>query len=151
MRVIILSLLITFSLITNNKSYCQSYTTHSKSCGACGKSVSSNSTVGMRCPHCGAKWGRQNTKTSSSTRYSNTDYNYPDTDYGYSKSSGITNSKVNLRESPSSSSSIKAIIPSYTSLSIISRIGSWYYVKYSFYNGYSFEETQGYVYKSLVD
>jgi predicted RNA-binding Zn-ribbon protein involved in translation (DUF1610 family) len=151
MRIIILSLLITFSLITTNKSYSQSYTTESKSCGACGKPVSNSSTVGMTCPHCGARWGRENTHTSSSTRYTNSSYDYSNTDYGYSKSSGITNSKANLRESPSSKSSIKAIIPSYTSLSIISRTGSWYYVKYSFYNGYSFEETQGYVYKSLVN
>lgn len=28
-----------------------------KSCGACGKSVSSSSKVGDRCPHCGVKWG----------------------------------------------------------------------------------------------
>jgi len=30
-----------------------------KSCGACGKSVSSGSKVGDRCPHCGVIWGSE--------------------------------------------------------------------------------------------
>lgn len=31
----------------------------SKSCGACGKSVSRDSQVGDRCPHCGVVWGSE--------------------------------------------------------------------------------------------
>jgi len=36
-------------------------TTMSKSCGACGKGVSSSSKVGDRCPHCGVVWGYEQT------------------------------------------------------------------------------------------
>lgn len=31
----------------------------SKSCGVCGKTVSSDSQVGDRCPHCGVVWGTE--------------------------------------------------------------------------------------------
>lgn len=31
----------------------------SKSCGACGKGVSSSAKVGDRCPHCGVVWGHE--------------------------------------------------------------------------------------------
>ena len=48
--------------------YGQTYTTQSKSCGSCGKAVSNNSQVGMRCPHCGVVWGRENTKTTTTYR-----------------------------------------------------------------------------------
>ena len=48
----------------------QSYTITSKSCGKCGKSVSSNSNIGGKCPYCGIIWGRKNISTSTSTQIS---------------------------------------------------------------------------------
>lgn len=39
-----------------------SYTTTSKSCGNCGRTVSVSATAGQRCPYCGAYWGRENTR-----------------------------------------------------------------------------------------
>lgn len=39
----------------------------SKSCGACGKSVSSGSQVGDRCPHCGVVWGTERRITVPAT------------------------------------------------------------------------------------
>ena len=37
----------------------------SKSCGACGKPVSSTSKVGDICPHCGVRWGYETTRYES--------------------------------------------------------------------------------------
>lgn len=41
----------------------------SKHCGKCGKSVSVKSRAGMICPHCGVKWGRENTSQTQSYNY----------------------------------------------------------------------------------
>lgn len=38
------------------------YQTMSKSCGKCGGAVSVSSTVGGTCPHCGVRWGGENTR-----------------------------------------------------------------------------------------
>ena len=48
-----------------DKAYAQTTTSVSKSCGKCGKSVSASSKVGDRCPHCGVRWGYENTSSSS--------------------------------------------------------------------------------------
>lgn len=42
-------------------SFSQTYSTTSKSCGKCGKSVNSYSKVGDNCPFCGITWGKENT------------------------------------------------------------------------------------------
>ena len=61
-------------------SYSQTYTTTSKNCGKCGKSVSANSKVGDKCPHCGVIWGKENshstTSTSSSPKYPSSSSEY---------------------------------------------------------------------------
>ncbi len=56
----------------------------SKHCGKCGKSVSVKSRAGMICPHCGVKWGRENTTHTQSYNidsYNNYDW---DNNLGYS-------------------------------------------------------------------
>jgi hypothetical protein len=40
-------------------------TTLSKRCGKCQKTVSINSKIGDYCPHCGVRWGYENTSTST--------------------------------------------------------------------------------------
>lgn len=39
-----------------------------KSCGSCDRGVSSSSMVGMRCPHCGVRWGHESTRWEDSGR-----------------------------------------------------------------------------------
>lgn len=153
MRVLIFTLLISVFTLSSGKSFSQSYTTHSKSCGACGKPVSNNSTVGMRCPHCGARWGRENTHRTTSYDYSYPSYSSDswNSDYSYSKTIGITTSKANLRELPTTSSDIKTTIPSSTIVSVLSQSGNWYYVKYTLWNGYDSQDVYGYVSKSLIN
>ncbi|MFV9552531.1 hypothetical protein [Algibacter sp. PT7-4] len=58
--------------------YSQTTTTESKSCGACGKAVSIYSKVGDTCPHCGVRWGDENTRTTTVTKPS---YTLPRTNY----------------------------------------------------------------------
>ena len=65
--------IVLITLANTDFSNAQTYTTTSKSCGKCGKSVSANSKIGDRCPHCGVIWGRENTHTSTST-YSSPSY-----------------------------------------------------------------------------
>lgn len=62
---IIFLLAITF--VNSDFSYSQTYTTTSKNCGKCSKSVSANAKIGDRYPHCGVIWGRENTSKSTST------------------------------------------------------------------------------------
>lgn len=147
MKKLIVFLFFSASFLNSNEVFCQSYTTESKSCGSCHKPVSNNSTVGMRCPHCGVRWGYENESRTTTTKYKN-DY---ESNYNYTKSSGSTTSKVNLRSSPSTSSSVITVIPAYTFVTIISEEGNWYYVKYRYYTGYSFEEVRGYIFKTLLD
>jgi len=52
-----------------DRTFGQTYTTVSKNCGKCGKAVSSSSKIGDTCPHCGVRWGYENTSTSTSTSY----------------------------------------------------------------------------------
>lgn len=66
MKKIFLALLLLCTFSMSSVAYSQNYyTTQSKSYGACGKEVSANSTVGMRCPHCGVVWGRENERTTT--------------------------------------------------------------------------------------
>ncbi len=54
--------------------FSQTYTTVTKSCGKCGKAVSSSAKIGDICPHCRVRWGYENTSTSTSTSTSNKNY-----------------------------------------------------------------------------
>jgi predicted RNA-binding Zn-ribbon protein involved in translation (DUF1610 family) len=134
-----------FSIAIATNSFSQSYSTESKNCGSCGKSVSNNSRVGMYCPHCGVRWGYENETKKTSTNY-NYDYNYN----SYEKTTGMTTISVNLRSGPSTSSEILKVLPSYASVSIISSSGAWYYVEYS-YDYFTGKTIRGYVNKKYIN
>ena len=117
-------------------------TTVSKSCGSCGGVVSSNSTIGMRCPHCGVRWGYENTQhsTTHSIRTIPT------------SGTATTNASVNLRSGPSTDYTAITTIPAYTQISILSKSGSWVKVTFTDYLGYFGGETKtGWVFASLLD
>lgn len=141
-----------FSLLFSYMTFSQSYTTESKSCGSCGKAVSVKSKVGDRCPHCGVRWGYENTttKTSYYNNYSSPNYSYTPS-YSYSSGDVIFSaSNVNLREGPSTKSEIKTTIPAFSNVTVIRVCNNWYYVKYvknSYYYGPI--TYYGYVYKPL--
>ena len=47
--------------------YSQTYSSlTTANCGKCGKAVSSSAKVGDSCPHCGVRWGKENTTTTNS-------------------------------------------------------------------------------------
>ena len=100
----------------NNISLSQTYKTESKSCGSCYKAVSINSRIGDYCPHCGVRWGYENTTKSAKKtyEYSSPTYNYPTySPYdNYSTTSiGTVFSNSNLRSFPSKNSSVVTVIP----------------------------------------
>jgi len=78
-------------------SHAQTRTVTSATCGSCKKAVSASSKVGDRCPHCGVRWGYENSTTTSvpnSQLYFN--YNQKSTEsksYNQSKSSYTTKTK----------------------------------------------------------
>lgn len=153
MKKIFLALLL---LCTFSMAYSQSYyTTESKSCGACGKEVSIYSRVGMRCPHCGVIWGRENEHRTTSYRYDTPKYEdgYDEyEDYSYKGLRRTTTAKLNLRYSPSTKSSIVKQLPIYTSVTIQYKKGDWYYVNCDLYDEYlsRFQKYEGYVHSSYV-
>jgi predicted RNA-binding Zn-ribbon protein involved in translation (DUF1610 family) len=156
MKKIIFLIFCSFIYVTNNVTIAQTYTTESKSCGSCHQSVSIYSKIGDYCPHCGVRWGYENTtkKTKKSYEYSTPTYSYPGTSSydNYSMPSyGTVFSNSNLRAYPSKNSSVITVIPAYSSVEIIERQGSWYYVRFTKLSLYgSNREYEGYVHKSLV-
>ena len=139
-HLLLLLVILTGSLIMPDRLSAQSFTTESKSCGSCHKPVSNDSRVGMRCPHCGVRWGYENEQRS--TQY--------DTYKNYS-SVGMTISKANLRSGPSKSASIIAVVPAYTSVTISSRSGDWYFVQCTIFdNNLRMSTETGYIHKSLI-
>lgn len=134
-----------------NQSYAQTYTTESKSCGSCGKAVSNNSKIGMRCPHCGVRWGYEN---ETRTTNHNKTYKQPSNSYqsSYDTPIGMVYNNVNLRSKPSTKASVLKVIPAYSSVTIIQRVGDWYYAKYSDIdlNSFNTRTLKGYLHKSVV-
>lgn len=132
----------------------QTYTTESKSCGSCGKKVSNNSRIGMTCPHCGVRWGYENeTRTTREYNLPSQGYTTYDTPsyYDYSNSFGFISSNANLRSQPTTKSKIVTKIPAYTSVSIISKKGAWYYVSVQKLNqNYNYTTYRGYIHSSLI-
>jgi hypothetical protein len=100
----------------------------------------------MTCPHCGARWGRENTyydKQVSTPTYQYTDYsNY---------SSVMTTSNANLRSYNSIYAPVKDVVPAYTTLTYLDYEDGWVKVKYSYYDSYYGSVTEyGWIHKSLV-
>ncbi len=60
---ILLFLLLINSLVATGQ------TTVSKTCGKCHKQVSAYAQIGQKCPHCGVRWGYENTSTSTYSEY----------------------------------------------------------------------------------
>lgn len=137
---------IIFSVFSQSYSYGQSYTTSSKSCGSCGGAVSSNSQIGMKCPHCGVRWGYENTTRSTSySSHSNSTRDIP------SSGSATTSASANLRTGPSTNYSVICTMPIYTSLTILDSKGSWVKVSYQDYSSlYGNANRTGWVHSSLL-
>jgi hypothetical protein len=138
MKKLFLALLLLCIFNISSTVYSQSYyTTQSKSCGSCGKEVSANSTVGMRCPHCGVVWGRENERsTTKKTNSYNKSYN--SSNYNYSNSNSNNNSydmtpaktitTASLRRKASAKSELLFNIPKDRNVYIVGKKGNWYYV-----------------------
>lgn len=151
MKTIILVISLTILHFTSFTTKAQTYTTESKSCGSCQKEVSVNSRVGMRCPHCGVRWGYENSHTKHTgfnKKYDFTTYN----DYnGSSYSTALTNSKCNVRSYPSTSAEVLGKASAYQSFEVITVDGNWVQVKVSVYDSYLGTTTSfGWIHKSLV-
>lgn len=93
MRYLVYFIIILGSISFNNRLYSQTYTVESKSCGSCGGQVSNNSRIGMRCPHCGVRWGYENERTTYNSAYK---YNKQRT-YRYTKWKNISKRKYRRR------------------------------------------------------
>lgn len=136
--------LTSFSQSYTGYDYTSSYTTESKSCGHCGGAVSTNSRVGMKCPHCGVIWGQENTSYST-TQSQSPARNIP------SSGSAVTSSAANFRTGPSTDYTAICTLPAYTSLTILDKSGNWVKVSYTDYSGYYGAQTRiGWVYASLL-
>lgn len=141
MKKIFLALLLLCTFSMSSVAYSQSYyTTQSKSCGSCGKEVSANSTVGMRCPHCGVVWGRENEHRTTTKKTNSYNKSYNSTNYNYNNSNSNNNSDsydmtpaktittASLRRNASAKSELLFNISKDHSVYIIGKKGSWYYV-----------------------
>jgi uncharacterized protein YgiM (DUF1202 family) len=135
---ITLFILLSFFFGGLNVAYGQS----SKSCGSCQKPVSAYSEVGDYCPHCGVRWGYENT----STRYVETP-----TYTTYQSASGVAtvSANANLRSSASKSAYVLTVVPKYSVVTLLGKYGHWYHVSYQ--SGTSYYSTSGYIHDSLID
>jgi uncharacterized protein YgiM (DUF1202 family) len=125
-------------------SYTDTYTSVSKTCGKCSKPVSSNSAVGMRCPHCGVRWGYENTTHTSHVS------NYPE----HIPSSGIatTTTAANVRTGPSTEYGVVSTLSANTPVTITGKSGNWVKVKFTDYlSYYGMEEKYGYIRADLLN
>jgi hypothetical protein len=77
-------------------------TSHSKSCGSCGKPVSVNSRIGMTCPHCSVRWGDEHT-TNRTTYDNSNDNNYTIPNQNNNNSHYYSNNKCFCGRTKSSS------------------------------------------------
>ncbi|RZK05200.1 MAG: hypothetical protein EOO46_16015 [Flavobacterium sp.] len=83
-----------------NESFAQTTTTVSKKCGKCGKSVSINSKIGDICPHCGVRWGYENSTTTSTTVVRPKYENYIDIYSPYTSSAKTSTTKNTNNTTP---------------------------------------------------
>ena len=119
-----------------------SYTSVSKSCGSCGGAVSSDSRVGMRCPHCHVRWGYENTTTSTT----HTTRTIPTSGFA------TTSRSANLRTGASTNYDIICTMPENSIVKILGKDGNWVKVSFDDYSGYYGSTTRiGWVSASLLD
>ena len=117
----------------------QAQTTVSKSCGKCHKPVSEYATIGDVCPHCGVRWGYENTSKTTSNR--KVDYRLPlpsdyemnlpssdNSDFMFQQSNTVRNS--NLRSAPSKDSEVMGVLPKNSSIIITKKLGDWVKISY---------------------
>ena len=138
-----LTIILLIGISFSHLSYSQTTTTVTASCGKCGRSVPSTSSVGGTCPHCGARWDRENKSTTTSD---NSIYQFPPLlqgsyllprntrTYGdesnlYENSTVIRNCK--LRSSPSTNSEILGLLAKNSSIIIKKRKGDWLKITYN--------------------
>jgi hypothetical protein len=94
-RILVLLLMTLLTrILYPNICYSQTYTTSSKSCGSCRGAVSASSKIGDICPHCGVRWGYENTTTSSRTIKKTKTNNYYQPQYNYNTEN---NSHINTK------------------------------------------------------
>lgn len=149
MKTIIFTLAVLVFNLTSIVTKAQSYTTESKSCGACHKEVSISSHSGMSCPHCGARWGSENTTrtTKNTTSYDYNAYNSYNT--FYSKAEAL--SKCNVRSYPSTNAEILGTAKTFQTFDVIEVDNNWVKVKVSYYDSnYNNISSYGWIHKSLV-
>ncbi len=144
MKTLIVTIIITILNLVSFEVNAQSYTSESKRCGSCRMEVSVNSRVGMKCPHCGVIWGKENTNYSTKT---NTSYNY---DYSRNYTSATPISTCNVRSSPSTSSEVLAQASSSNTFNVIEVAGNWVKIKFSQETYYGNETAYGWIFKSLL-
>lgn len=84
----------------------QTYTTVSKSCGSCGGTVSSSAKIGDYCPHCGVRWGYENTTKKNTTVYQKSksstlpNYRQPNNSYPSTRANQNTNENSTVERNP---------------------------------------------------
>lgn len=144
-KVIFIVLLLSLYLIPN-KSHSQSYTTESKSCGSCHKEVSINSRIGMKCPHCGVTWGRENETRTTKTTNSYNDYNYNTKYY----STATPKSRCNVRSYPSTDAEILGKADTDNEFEIIEIKNGWVKIKFYEEGYYGKQEAYGWISRSLL-
>jgi uncharacterized protein YgiM (DUF1202 family) len=133
-----------FGQYSTDFSYPGSYTTVSKTCGSCSKPVSSDSRVGMRCPHCGVRWGYENSTRSTSVR--TVSRNIPTSGYA------TTATTANVRSGPSTDYGVVSTLTPNTLVTITGKVGNWVKVTFTDYLSYygNVEQT-GYIRADLLD
>jgi uncharacterized protein YgiM (DUF1202 family) len=98
----------------------------------------------MRCPHCGVRWGYEN--STRSTSVSTVSRNIPSSGFA------STARTANVRSGPSIDNSIVSTLPPFTSVTIIGKSGNWVKVKFSDYlSNYGTIELTGYIRADLLD
>lgn len=122
----------------------------SKSCGSCRAPVSAHSKVGDYCSHCGVRWGYENetrTKRSIPT-YTPPSVPISPRNFGSSKYGMVSRNNANVRSGPSKSYSVEYVLNFGNTVTILEKIGDWYYLSY--FDTNSFTTGYGYVHKSLI-
>ena len=126
-----------------NTAYSQNYSTVSKKCGSCQGSVSFSSKIGDYCPHCGVRWGYENTTKRETQSSSTVPYNNSRNTYM------VIQSKAYFHTNPSASSRKNSYIV-YGEI-ITAKVENNGYIYTSFINNVG-QRTTGWVLKaSLIE